>query len=93
MLTNSLNPAQLELEYLTEDADSGSGNTDSGGLKLPFDRLVLPEGHKDMILSLITQHFRDKESARSRGDRADIVRGKGMRGVLTICVERAGDQY
>ncbi|KAH6847754.1 hypothetical protein B0I37DRAFT_375764 [Chaetomium sp. MPI-CAGE-AT-0009] len=40
-----------------------------------FDQLVLPPGHKDMVKSLITQHFRDKES----GDReqTDIVRGKG----------------
>ncbi|KAK4225137.1 hypothetical protein QBC38DRAFT_270746 [Podospora fimiseda] len=42
-----------------------------------FDQLVLPRGHKDMVLSLITQHFRDKSSDRSGDDQVDIVRGKG----------------
>lgn len=45
-----------------------------------FDQLVLPSGHKDMVVSLITQHFRDKESL-SKGSRdaqqVDIIRGKG----------------
>ncbi|KAK0704490.1 hypothetical protein B0H67DRAFT_498311 [Lasiosphaeris hirsuta] len=40
-----------------------------------FDQLVLPPGHKDMVKSLITQHFRDKESADAESN--DIVRGKG----------------
>ncbi|KAK0631215.1 hypothetical protein B0T14DRAFT_559036 [Immersiella caudata] len=40
-----------------------------------FDQLVLPPGHKDMVKSLITQHFRDKESGETES--ADIVRGKG----------------
>ncbi|KAK3998263.1 hypothetical protein QBC44DRAFT_314084 [Cladorrhinum sp. PSN332] len=42
-----------------------------------FDQLVLPRGHKDMVLSLITQHFRDKDLGRSGDDQVDIVRGKG----------------
>ena len=40
-----------------------------------FDQLVLPPGHKDMVKSLITQHFQDKESADAGS--TDIVRGKG----------------
>lgn len=42
-----------------------------------FDRLVLPDGHKDMIKSLIAQHYRDKESKGAQSEQFDIVRGKG----------------
>lgn len=45
-----------------------------------FDQLVLPKGHKEMVLSLIAQHFRDKESASKESketQQVDIVRGKG----------------
>ena len=42
-----------------------------------FDQLVLPEGHKKMVLSLIAQHFRDKESGTTDTEQVDIVRGKG----------------
>ncbi|KLU87170.1 hypothetical protein MAPG_06173 [Magnaporthiopsis poae ATCC 64411] len=41
--------------------------------KTAFGQLVLPPGHKEMVTSLVTQHFRDKAS----GGNADIVRGKG----------------
>ncbi|KAJ2985633.1 hypothetical protein NUW58_g5428 [Xylaria curta] len=44
-----------------------------------FGQLVLPKGHKEMVKSLIAQHFREKESV-SKEDRdsqqVDIVRGK-----------------
>lgn len=47
-----------------------------------FDQLVLPQAHKRMLLSLIAQHFRDKEASRKEGanedEQVDIVRGKGM---------------
>lgn len=42
-----------------------------------FGQLVLPPGHKKMILSLISQHFRNKESQESNDKQVDIVRGKG----------------
>lgn len=45
--------------------------------KTAFEELVLPEGHKDMVVSLISQHFRDKESVTADEDQNDIVRGKG----------------
>ena len=75
--------AQLDLTYLTDVRPSGyedaaGGDSHEGGeLRTAFDRLVLPDGHKDVILSLVTQHFRDKKSAKNEGDYADIVRGKG----------------
>ncbi|KGO50161.1 hypothetical protein PEX2_056390 [Penicillium expansum] len=52
---------------------------DSAGHKreTPFDKLVLPPGHKQMVQSLIAQHFRDKESGGSRNEQVDFARGKG----------------
>lgn len=73
----------MDLTYLSEIQPSGTkdeGDEKSGeGPKEPktaFDQLVLPDGHKDVILSLVTQHFRDKELA-VNNDQGDIVRGKG----------------
>ena len=42
-----------------------------------FEQLVLPRGHKDMLRSLISQHFRDKKSEAADNEQRDIVRGKG----------------
>lgn len=42
-----------------------------------FDRLVLPDGHRRTIKSLIAQHFYDKGS-KSASEQVDIVRGKGI---------------
>ena len=42
-----------------------------------FDQLVLPEKHKDIVVSLVAQHYRDKESAAKDYEQVDIVRGKG----------------
>lgn len=42
-----------------------------------FDRLVLEEGHRPMIVSLISQHFRDKKSAMGHAEQFDIIKGKG----------------
>lgn len=44
-----------------------------------FDQLVLPEGHKEMVMSLIAQHFRDKDSLSAEKEQVDIVRGKGRK--------------
>ncbi|RYP92923.1 hypothetical protein DL770_000973 [Monosporascus sp. CRB-9-2] len=44
-----------------------------------FDQLVLPKGHKEMVVSLIAQHFRDKDSSSKESketQQVDIVRGK-----------------
>ncbi|KAK0752939.1 hypothetical protein B0T18DRAFT_395667 [Schizothecium vesticola] len=62
--------------------DNGTSGSDSDGPdsdddvndNSTFGRLVLPTGHKKMILSLIAQHFRSKGS---QDEQADIVRGKG----------------
>ncbi|KAK5634720.1 hypothetical protein RRF57_010433 [Xylaria bambusicola] len=44
-----------------------------------LDQLILPGNHKDILVSLISQHFRDKGSKVVDGDQADFVRGKGSR--------------
>jgi hypothetical protein len=46
--------------------------------KTPFNQLFIPEEHKRIALSLIAHHFRDKESASSDNDSADIVCGKNI---------------
>ncbi|KAM0544546.1 hypothetical protein ACHAPJ_011763 [Fusarium lateritium] len=75
--------AQLDLTYLTHVTDpSDDTNPAADGSqddKTAFGRLVLPRGHKDMVLSLISQHFRNKvmQEDRDRDEQVDIVRGKG----------------
>ncbi|KAF5531223.1 TOB3 (member of AAA-ATPase family) [Fusarium napiforme] len=49
-----------------------------------FDLLVLPSGHREMVESLVTQHFLDKASAYSETDEVDIVRGKGKGLILLL---------
>ncbi len=44
-----------------------------------FDRLVLEDGHRPMIVSLISQHFRDKKSTKGHMEQFDIVKGKGKK--------------
>ncbi|KAK6203698.1 hypothetical protein LQW54_008904 [Pestalotiopsis sp. IQ-011] len=48
-----------------------------------FDQLVLPEGHGDMVKSMIKQHFREKKLSSKRIGASDIVRGKG-RGLIML---------
>lgn len=59
-----------------EDAENIARNNE-GREETAFDQLVLPDGHKKMVVSLIAQHFRDKESAMADEEQTDIVRGKG----------------
>lgn len=47
-----------------------------------FGQLVLPEGHKKMVKSLVAQHFRDKESQEER--QADIISGKGENTFMVV---------
>ncbi|RKL30430.1 hypothetical protein BFJ72_g11543 [Fusarium proliferatum] len=49
-----------------------------------FDLLVLPTGHREMVESLVTQHFLDKASAYDETDEVDIVRGKGKGLILLL---------
>ncbi|EFX02041.1 aaa family ATPase [Grosmannia clavigera kw1407] len=42
------------------------------------------EGHKKMVLSLVAQHFRNKESSTADTEQVDIVRGKGKGLILLL---------
>lgn len=75
--------AKLHLDNLVEIEHSSAQETeaadddfdeDSHGA---FGQLVLPKGYKTMVLSLISQHFRNKESVENKQEQLDIVRGKG----------------
>ncbi|RMJ07752.1 hypothetical protein BHE90_010290 [Fusarium euwallaceae] len=77
--------ASLDLTHLTDIDKCGSDGTDANSDEkqakrertTAFDRLVLPPGHKDIVQSLISQHFHDKEAAAGQEEQVDIVRGKG----------------
>ena len=75
--------AKLDLDNLSEIKDSSQRRTETADDDLDedshgaFGQLVLPAGHKEMVLSLISQHFRNKESAENKDEQLDIVRGKG----------------
>lgn len=63
------------MEDAAEDDARGKGTEN---LPQPaFEQLVLPEGHKTIVLSLISQHFRNRDSGRHSVEHSDIVRGKG----------------
>lgn len=52
---------------------------DSNGVaETTLDQLVLPPGHKDIVKSLISQHFQDKATGRYEAEEKDVVRGKGI---------------
>ncbi|KAH6617425.1 hypothetical protein F5144DRAFT_596448 [Chaetomium tenue] len=80
--------AKLDLSYLTDvHLPAAEGDKDrQGGTEekktTSFDRLVLEEWHRPMILALIAQHFRDKKSTGGQREEFDVVKGKGT-GVTT----------
>ncbi|KAK7417429.1 hypothetical protein QQX98_004548 [Neonectria punicea] len=89
--------AQLDLTYLSDvqpgepssEETKGGEKQDGGGCgkeepATAFDRLVLEEGHRPMIVSLISQHFRNKESKGSQTEQVDIVKGKGKGLILLL---------
>ncbi|KAK8071709.1 P-loop containing nucleoside triphosphate hydrolase protein [Apiospora saccharicola] len=61
--------AWLDLKNMTEVAVIGE---DEG-----FGQLVLPSGHKDMVKSMIRQHFKNRKHMKDESNKTDIVRGKG----------------
>ncbi|KAF2136546.1 uncharacterized protein K452DRAFT_237314 [Aplosporella prunicola CBS 121167] len=75
---------QLDLTHLSEINSRSDVKGQTGQPPTAFDNLVLPEGHKNMVESLILQHFRDKESLRGQSYRSDIVRGKGKGLILLL---------
>ncbi|KAK6857869.1 hypothetical protein PG995_005568 [Apiospora arundinis] len=64
--------AQLDLTHLRYENEAVRDSTLGA-----FDRLELPDGHREMVKSLVTQHFRDRRATGRRDDRTDLIRGKG----------------
>lgn len=72
-------PGQLGLDGSASDTENSAGIRNRRPAQVQaFDRLVLQDGHRDMIVSLITQHFRDKAVAMASREQVDIVKGKGV---------------
>ncbi|KAK0659196.1 hypothetical protein QBC41DRAFT_331599 [Cercophora samala] len=81
--------AQFDLQYLTpvrypSVATAAVEKGETIPRQLAFDQLVLPDGYKDMVLSLIAQHYRDKASQKGQKSPVDIVRGKGEGLILLL---------
>ena len=72
---NSEGKGGVEEAKLKEDHGSAQETEDED--YSAFSQLVLPPGHKDMVKSLVAQHFRDKESQEEQ--QVDIVSGKGKK--------------
>jgi hypothetical protein len=80
--TNRTTKGGLEISLLSpiEKVRDGSGakrEDQKDDRNRGFDQLVLPSGHKDMVKSLIAQHFRGKKTIISGEDYSDVFRGKG----------------
>ncbi|KAK3692980.1 hypothetical protein B0T22DRAFT_400636 [Podospora appendiculata] len=77
---------QLGDENDKEDAGTGSKKRRK---KSAFEQLVIPPKHKDMVMSVIAQHFRDKSRDKESGatyysNQVDLVRGKGKGLILLL---------
>jgi hypothetical protein len=42
-----------------------------------FEGLQLPDNHKELVTSLVVQHFRSKQSANLKNEQTDLIQGKG----------------
>ncbi|KFA50467.1 hypothetical protein S40293_07883 [Stachybotrys chartarum IBT 40293] len=72
---DSMDSHEDEGQDASDESDGDDGTEGAG--KTAFSQLVLPVGHKKMVLSLVSQHFRNKESFKRRNEKVDIVKGKG----------------
>ncbi|KAF7556377.1 hypothetical protein G7Z17_g1416 [Cylindrodendrum hubeiense] len=80
-------PSDISTQTSRETQAEEGKQADDSDEKEPttaFDRLVLEKGHKDMIISLISQHFRDRASKRGQTEQVDIVKGKGKGLILLL---------
>ena len=79
MLITKLNvAAELDLTYMEDASESDTRVHENEEVAQPaFEQLVLPDGHKNIVLSLISQHYRNRDSGRRSIEQSDIVRGKG----------------
>lgn len=82
--------ATMDVKYLiplnSRASLSTTGGSDASVMgENALDQLVLPKGHKDVVKSLISQHFHDKASRRYVGEEKDLIRGKGKSAPATAC--------
>ncbi|KAM0424978.1 hypothetical protein ACHAPT_009779 [Fusarium lateritium] len=67
--------AQLDLTFLRyQNADARSVSINA------FERLELPAGHRKMVKSLVIQHFRSRQTAFTKDEQTDLIKGKGHLG-------------
>lgn len=90
MLTYNL-AARLDLTYMEDATESDTQTLENKAVdQAAFDQLVLPDGHKNIVLSLISQHYRNRDSGRRNIDQSDIVRGKGKIRTITLRMDYSG---
>lgn len=64
--------AQLDLDLLRyENSNARDLTVDA------FERLELPDNHREVLKSLVVQHFRSKQSAFTKNQQTDLIQGKG----------------
>ncbi|KAK4464310.1 hypothetical protein QBC42DRAFT_344734 [Cladorrhinum samala] len=87
--------AQLDISFMIEvqssEIPTAASNSNSDASDAPekcmvtaFDRLVLEKGHRPIIESLVSQHFRNRESSAGQRGQVDIIRGKGKGLILLL---------
>ncbi|KAK1993593.1 hypothetical protein LX36DRAFT_752254 [Colletotrichum falcatum] len=64
--------AQLDLTFLQYENSNARNLTINA-----FEKLELPDGHRDMVKSLVIQHFRHRQSNFARDEQTDLIQGKG----------------
>ncbi|KAK2599691.1 hypothetical protein N8I77_011424 [Diaporthe amygdali] len=83
--------AKLDLTYMEDAAEDDAERNENDSIPQPaFEQLVLPEGHKTIVLSLISQHYRNRDSGRHSIEHSDIFCG-GDLGSTAREVEQALD--
>ncbi|KAK6207239.1 hypothetical protein LQW54_007323 [Pestalotiopsis sp. IQ-011] len=64
--------AQLDLDLLRyENSNARDLTVDA------FERLELPDNHREVLKSLVVQHFRSKQFAFTKNQQTDLIQGKG----------------
>ncbi|KAG8169560.1 hypothetical protein KVR01_000305 [Diaporthe batatas] len=79
--------AELDLTYMEDETrgDVQSKDKSTNRVEEPaFEQLVLPDGHKNIVMSLISQYYRNRYYGRRGIDQSDIVKGKGKGLILLL---------
>ncbi|KAK2040620.1 hypothetical protein LZ31DRAFT_603828 [Colletotrichum somersetense] len=70
---------QLDLTFLQYENSNARNLTVNA-----FEKLELPDGHRDMVKSLVIQHFRHRQSHFARDGQTDLIQGKGKGLILLL---------